>query len=128
MGLSEHEQRLLDEMERNLYKHEADIVNTAQRIATDDGDRHDRSSDDVLERCEELGIGFIPWFPLDTGALATDPARGTLGRIARRQHPARVRLEGAIAVHQHHVLHFERDVAHRSPGQPPLEDLLQSRD
>ncbi|WAC66167.1 DUF3040 domain-containing protein [Agrococcus sp. SL85] len=28
MGLSEHEQRLLDEMERNLYKHEADIVNT----------------------------------------------------------------------------------------------------
>ncbi|HET8868617.1 MAG TPA: DUF3040 domain-containing protein [Agrococcus sp.] len=29
MGLSEHEQRLLDEMERNLYKHEADIVNTS---------------------------------------------------------------------------------------------------
>lgn len=28
MGLSEHEQRLLDEMERNLYKHEADIVET----------------------------------------------------------------------------------------------------
>lgn len=29
MGLSEHEQRLLDEMERNLYKHEADIVDTS---------------------------------------------------------------------------------------------------
>jgi len=29
MGLSEHEQRLLDEMERNLYKHEADIVSTS---------------------------------------------------------------------------------------------------
>ncbi|QCR19513.1 DUF3040 domain-containing protein [Agrococcus sp. SGAir0287] len=28
MPLSEQEQRLLDEMERNLYKHEADIVST----------------------------------------------------------------------------------------------------
>lgn len=29
MPLSEQEQRLLEEMERNLYKHEADIVSTA---------------------------------------------------------------------------------------------------
>ena len=29
MPLSEHEQRLLDEMERNLYKNEADVMNTA---------------------------------------------------------------------------------------------------
>jgi aryl-alcohol dehydrogenase-like predicted oxidoreductase len=60
---------------------------------------HDRSSDDVLERCEELGIGFIPWFPLDTGALARDPARGTLGRIARRHHaaPAQVALAWLLA-------------------------------
>lgn len=29
MGLSENEQRLLDEMERNLYKHEADIVSAS---------------------------------------------------------------------------------------------------
>ncbi|GAA2174962.1 hypothetical protein GCM10009846_22930 [Agrococcus versicolor] len=29
MPLSEQEQRLLDEMERNLYKHEADIVTTS---------------------------------------------------------------------------------------------------
>lgn len=28
MPLSEHEQRLLEEMERNLYKNEADVVNT----------------------------------------------------------------------------------------------------
>ncbi|RRJ86264.1 DUF3040 domain-containing protein [Gulosibacter macacae] len=28
MGLSEQEQRLLDEMERSLYQHEADIVST----------------------------------------------------------------------------------------------------
>jgi pyridoxine 4-dehydrogenase len=30
----------------------------------------DRSSEDVLERCEELGIIFIPWFPLSAGSLA----------------------------------------------------------
>ena len=24
----------------------------------------------MLERCEELGIGFIPWFPLAAGELA----------------------------------------------------------
>ncbi|QUW19461.1 DUF3040 domain-containing protein [Agrococcus sp. Marseille-Q4369] len=36
MGLSEHEQRLLDEMERNLYKHEADIVATTSGPRTVD--------------------------------------------------------------------------------------------
>lgn len=36
MGLSEHEQRLLDEMERNLYKHEADIVSTSSGPRTVD--------------------------------------------------------------------------------------------
>ncbi len=30
----------------------------------------DRSAEPVLERCEELGIGFIPWFPLAAGDLA----------------------------------------------------------
>lgn len=30
----------------------------------------DRASADVLGRCEELGIGFIPWFPIATGKLA----------------------------------------------------------
>lgn len=35
----------------------------------------DRSSEDVLERCTELGIPFIPWFPLDTGKLATAGGR-----------------------------------------------------
>jgi pyridoxine 4-dehydrogenase len=30
----------------------------------------DRSSEDVLERCEELGTAFIPWFPLAAGDLA----------------------------------------------------------
>jgi hypothetical protein len=30
MALSEHEQKLLDEMERGLYQNEADVVSTAQ--------------------------------------------------------------------------------------------------
>ncbi len=30
----------------------------------------DRDSEDVLDRCEELGIAFIPWFPLAAGDLA----------------------------------------------------------
>lgn len=59
----------------------------------------DRSSDDVLERCEELGIAFIPWFPLDTGGLARDRVRGALGRIAKRHHatPAQVALAWLLA-------------------------------
>jgi aryl-alcohol dehydrogenase-like predicted oxidoreductase len=28
-----------------------------------------RESEDVLEACEEYGIGFIPWFPLGAGDL-----------------------------------------------------------
>ncbi len=32
----------------------------------------DRASEDVLDRCTELGIGFIPWFPIATGELAKE--------------------------------------------------------
>jgi aryl-alcohol dehydrogenase-like predicted oxidoreductase len=30
----------------------------------------DRTHEPVLERCEELGIAFLPWYPLDAGKLA----------------------------------------------------------
>ena len=40
----------------------------------------DRSSEPVLERCEELGIGFLPWFPLSAGDLSG--AGGALAEIA----------------------------------------------
>ena len=30
----------------------------------------DRAAEPVLERCEELGLAFIPWFPLAAGNLA----------------------------------------------------------
>jgi aryl-alcohol dehydrogenase-like predicted oxidoreductase len=29
-----------------------------------------RESEDVLERCEQAGIAFLPWYPLDAGDLA----------------------------------------------------------
>jgi pyridoxine 4-dehydrogenase len=42
----------------------------------------DRDAEDVLERCEELGIGFIPWFPLNAGSLA-EPG-GPAAEVAER--------------------------------------------
>jgi aryl-alcohol dehydrogenase-like predicted oxidoreductase len=41
-----------------------------------------RKSEDVLEFSQAENIGFIPWFPLATGDLAT--TGGTLAAIARR--------------------------------------------
>jgi aryl-alcohol dehydrogenase-like predicted oxidoreductase len=43
----------------------------------------DRRSEDVLERCEELGLGFIPWWPLAIGKLADagGPLAAAAGRI-----------------------------------------------
>ncbi len=42
----------------------------------------DRASEDVLDRCGELGIGFIPWFPLAAGDLG-EPG-GPAKEIAER--------------------------------------------
>lgn len=39
-----------------------------------------RDDEDVLEACEEAGIGFIPWFPLGAGDLSSK--RPVLGSIA----------------------------------------------
>lgn len=52
----------------------------------------DRSAEDVLEECEREGIGFIPWFPLSTGKLAT--RGGPLAQIAERHGatPAQIAL------------------------------------
>jgi pyridoxine 4-dehydrogenase len=57
----------------------------------------DRHSEDVLEACEQAGIGFIPWFPLATGRLA-EPG-GALDRIAREQDatPAQIALAWLLA-------------------------------
>jgi pyridoxine 4-dehydrogenase len=57
----------------------------------------DRDSEDVLDACEESGIGFIPWFPLATGRLA-DPG-GPLERIASGHDatPAQIALAWLLA-------------------------------
>jgi aryl-alcohol dehydrogenase-like predicted oxidoreductase len=57
----------------------------------------DRDSEDVLDACEEAGIGFIPWFPLATGRLA-EPG-GPLDRIAgdREATPGQIALAWLLA-------------------------------
>jgi pyridoxine 4-dehydrogenase len=52
----------------------------------------DREWESVLEYCDREGIGFIPWFPLQTGKLAGK--EGTLTRIAdaHRATPAQIAL------------------------------------
>ncbi|HET7445631.1 MAG TPA: aldo/keto reductase [Solirubrobacterales bacterium] len=52
----------------------------------------DRSAADVLAICQEDGLGFIPWFPLDAGSLAQ--LGGAAAEIAGRHGatPAQVAL------------------------------------
>jgi pyridoxine 4-dehydrogenase len=51
-----------------------------------------RDSEEVLKTCEQDGLGFVPWFPLDTGTLASGDGR--LEEIARAHgaNPAQVAL------------------------------------
>jgi len=44
----------------------------------------DRSAEPVLDYCDREGIGFIPWFPMATGALASrgGPLRSMADRLA----------------------------------------------
>jgi pyridoxine 4-dehydrogenase len=57
----------------------------------------DRRSQDVLERCEELGIAFFPWAPLAAGELA-EPG-GPVDRIehAHDASPGQVALAWVLA-------------------------------
>jgi pyridoxine 4-dehydrogenase len=57
----------------------------------------DRASQDVLDRCEELGIAFFPWAPIEAGHLA-QPG-GPVERIASRHEasPAQVALAWLLA-------------------------------
>jgi pyridoxine 4-dehydrogenase len=52
----------------------------------------DREWESVLVHCERETIGFIPWFPLQTGKLAAE--RGALAKVAQKHHatPAQVAL------------------------------------
>ena len=80
----------VDELER--AREIVEVVTVQNRYNLED-----RRSEDVLERCEELGIGFIPWFPLATGDLAR--SGGPLDRIAREHEatPAQIALAWLLA-------------------------------
>jgi aryl-alcohol dehydrogenase-like predicted oxidoreductase len=78
-----------------------------------------RQSEDVLDHCEEHGIGFIPWFPLAAGKLArpggavADAARehdATPGQIALawllQRSPVMLPIPGTGSVE-----HLEENVA-----------------
>jgi aryl-alcohol dehydrogenase-like predicted oxidoreductase len=57
----------------------------------------DRHSEDVLQYCEQQGIGFIPWFPLAAGDLAKPG--GAVDEIARAHDatPGQVALAWLLA-------------------------------
>ena len=52
----------------------------------------DRGSEDVLRRCAEREIGFIPWFPLAAGRLTSGRAFVTEVARAHDATPAQVAL------------------------------------
>jgi pyridoxine 4-dehydrogenase len=58
----------------------------------------DRGSEDVLLRCEEQGIGFLPWFPIATGDLA-EPG-GPLDELSEATGASPVQLALAWLLHR----------------------------
>jgi pyridoxine 4-dehydrogenase len=64
-----------------------------------------RESDDVVEACQEAGIAFLAYFPIDAGALAA--TRGALAAVAKqhRATPAQIALAWLL---------------HRSPAIVPI--------
>jgi pyridoxine 4-dehydrogenase len=61
-----------------------------------------RRSETVLERCEELGIGFLPWSPLAIGKLAD--AGGPLAELAGRASAAPSQVALAWLLHRSPVM------------------------
>jgi pyridoxine 4-dehydrogenase len=80
----------VDELER--ARRIVDVVTVQNRY-----NLTDRSSEDVLDACEQGGIGFIPWFPLARGSLA-EPG-GALDEVAHAHDatPGQVTLAWLLA-------------------------------
>ena len=82
----------------------------------------DRSSEPVLEACEEAGIGFVPWAPVAAGDLARPG--GPLDEAARRLGATISQLSLAWLLHRSPVLlpipgtskvaHLEENLAARA--------------
>jgi pyridoxine 4-dehydrogenase len=89
----------------------------------------DRSSDDVLRRCEQLGIPFIPWFPLAMGDLAH--AGGVLATVAAKHHATTAQIALAWLLHRSPIMtpipgtssmkHFEENLGGASLSLTPDE-------
>jgi pyridoxine 4-dehydrogenase len=62
----------------------------------------DRADEEVLEVCERDGIGFMPWFPLNTGKLVDDG--GPLAEIAERHGSSPAQLALAWLLHRSPVM------------------------
>jgi pyridoxine 4-dehydrogenase len=62
----------------------------------------DREHEAVLDRCAELGIGFIPWFPVAVGDLARPG--GVLDDAAKRHDAAPAQLALAWLLHRSPVM------------------------
>ena len=62
----------------------------------------DRAAEDVLEACERDGLGFIPWFPLETGGLAKPG--GPLAEAAERRGATAAQLALAWLLHRSPVM------------------------
>jgi aryl-alcohol dehydrogenase-like predicted oxidoreductase len=62
----------------------------------------DRSAEPVLEACERESIGFIPWFPLNTGGLAEES--GPLAEAAGRHDATPAQLALAWLLHRSDVM------------------------
>jgi len=85
-----------------LSEVDVEVVREAQSYATIDSVQNlynvaNRQSEAVLDYCTSAGIGFIPWFPIQTGALASGD--GALGEVAREvgATPAQVALAWLLA-------------------------------
>ena len=55
-----------------------------------------RSSEDVLERCEKLGIAFLPWYPLGAGAVLRSSRMKAISKKLKAS-PAQVAIAWLLA-------------------------------
>jgi pyridoxine 4-dehydrogenase len=78
----------------NVSAAELDRARKAARIVSVQNHYNlaDRSGDEIVDRCAEAGIAFIPWYPLAAGRLAA-PGRALQQAAARhRASPAQIAL------------------------------------
>lgn len=85
----------LSEVSKNQIRYArtmVEIVSVQNRYSVTD-----RGSEDVLEYCEQEGMGFIPWFPLAAGRVsaADSPIRDVAAQLGAT--PSQVALAWLLA-------------------------------